>query len=751
MAFSCNATNLHPDDGDGTSDVFLRDLATSATTLVSRAAGAAGAKANGAAREPVISGDGTRVAFETGDTNLVAGDTDTTYDIVVRNLGDATNTLASRQTGAAGAKGTSSSFYPDLSQDGTKVAFRSSGLGAPSGQVYVRDLGATTTTLVSRATGAGGAAADALSDRPTISDDGTRVAFETGAQNLSGIDTNGSLTDVYVRDLTGNATTLVSESFGTAGSSASAGAALSGDGLVAGFQTEADNLTTQDSDDFVSIVRRRLTQNGMSLVSRPTGTGGFGGDGTAESSITCCGTPASADGSIVAFSSQTDTISPDDDNRFRNAFVRDARTGETTLLSRQTGPGGAPADGDSAAVAVSADGRRAAFVSSATNLVAGGDANGTQQDLFVRDLGTGETMLVSRGPGAAGPQGGSSVFVAALDADGSAVAFSTSSNLVPGSASGIDVYVRDIAAADTVLASRADGELGAAVNSDAEIAISGDGRVVAFTSDAAIAGAPGGVDQIFARDLGAGTTTLVSRAPGAAGAAGGFSSRSPALDADGSRVAFASYASNLALDDPDTAGDVFVRDRATGETLLASRATGASGVKGDGESEDPTLSADGTRVLFTSSSSNLVAGGTGSQAYLRDLASQTTILAARADGSAGAPADPITARLTAGGHCVVFESSRRGLAPEYSGEHRQVYLRALDAECPAPVPPPAVPLAPSPSPPGRRSRPPARPPTGCRAARARSAARCGSTAAAGSAFASAAPPRRAAVAAPRGC
>ncbi|MCU0312668.1 MAG: hypothetical protein MUC84_01220 [Solirubrobacteraceae bacterium] len=577
VAFSCNATNLHPDDADTSVDVYLRDLTAATTSLVSRADTAAGAKADDSARDPAISGDGGTVAFATSATNLVAGDTDSLSDVIARDLSAQTNTLVSRQSGAAGAKSTTTSDSPDVDQDGSAVAFRSFGLGEGSGQVYVRDLTAATTTLASRATGAGGTVADSGSDQPSISDDGSRVTFSTSAANLAAADVNGR-GDVYARNLLANTTTLVSATAGIGGDDTSGPGAISGNGLVVAFTTTARNLLADDADGFEVVARRVLSQNSPVLVSRPSGSGAFGGDGTAESSIPGA-SAASEDGRIVGFSSRTDTLSPEDDNRRRNAFVRDMRTGETRFVGRASGASGAPADADANVVAVSADGRRVAFTSQATNLGEVVPANRTQ--LWVRDLDTQQTLLVSRADGVGGAPADFGVFTGALSADGRRVSFSSlATNLVPG-VSSLQVYVRDLAAGTTVVASRADGALGAPApgGAEADHDLSADGRRVAFGSESAALGADGSHTQIFVRDLEAGTTTLASRANGAAGAPGQFDSRFPALDADGSRVAFETFSANLVLDDADTNRDVIVRDLATAQTILVSRASGAAGVK----------------------------------------------------------------------------------------------------------------------------------------------------------------------------
>ena len=105
--------------------------------------------------------------------------------------------------------------------------------------------------------------------------------------------------------------------------------------------------------------------------------------------------------------------------------------------------------------------------------------------------------------------------------------------------------------------------------------------------------------DVYARDTDTGVTQLVSRATGSAGAKGNGNSRYPTVSADGRFVAFTSESTNLSPDDTTTRGDTYVRDLQTGTTILADRATGVAGVKGNGDGFDGmSLSADGRYVAF---------------------------------------------------------------------------------------------------------------------------------------------------------
>src|SRR5438093_1242029 len=137
---------------------------------------------------------------------------------------------------------------------------------------------------------------------------------------------------------------------------------------------------------------------------------------------------------------------------------------------------------------------------------------------------------------------------------------------------------------------------------NADSAISADGHFVAFRSFATnlVPGDTNAVEDIFVHDRVTGATERASVASD--GTQGNGASTTPAISADGRFVAFTSLASNLVAGDTNGALDVFVHDRATGETIIASIAS--DGTRGNGSSSRPSLSADGRFVAFTSSASN---------------------------------------------------------------------------------------------------------------------------------------------------
>jgi Tol biopolymer transport system component len=292
-----------------------------------------------------------------------------------------------------------------------------------------------------------------------------------------------------------------------------------------------------------------------------------------------------------------------DTNAVADTFVRDRQTGTTTRISVSSA--GAQGNGESLRpTAISADGQYAAFTSRATNLVAG-DTNALV-DVFLRDLQTGTTTRVSVGTG--GIQANAGNFQPSLSADGRYVAFvSRASNLVAGDTNGTgDIYRHDRQTGTTLRVSLTGaGEVGLPSNKPA---ISATGQVITYASQSAtlVVGDTNGVFDVFVTDLGAGTTRRVS--VDSTGAQANGASDFPSLSGDGLGVAYQSDATNLVSGDTNGVRDVFLHDVATGATSRAS--VNSSGAQGNGASDLPALSGDGQYVAFSSTATNLVPGDT---------------------------------------------------------------------------------------------------------------------------------------------
>jgi Tol biopolymer transport system component len=270
-----------------------------AVELVDRASGAAGQKANAESVTPSVSADGRFVAFASKASNLVPEDTDATLDVFVRDVESDITTLVSRASGPAGPKGEAASFLPTISGNGRFVAFKSfatnlTSEGADDG-VYVRDLQTQTTVLVSRATGMFGEPALGIHSRPAISRDGGLIAFSSTASNLS--PDGSTVTErVYVRDVETGLTELISRENGSVGAPCTGmSPSISGDGATISFSSTAScGLRRADNPFSAVFVRESLTTT--KLASRAPGKRNkpFGTD--------VVGSSMSGNGRYVAFS-----------------------------------------------------------------------------------------------------------------------------------------------------------------------------------------------------------------------------------------------------------------------------------------------------------------------------------------------------------------------------------------------------------------------------------------------------------------
>lgn len=307
------------------------------------------------------------------------------------------------------------------------------------------------------------------------------------------------------------------------------------------------------------MYRRDVATGELVLVSRANGAGGEPiGLGASSPAI-------SADGNRVVFLTPA-ALDPADGDNENDAYLRDIAAGTTVLVSRADGPGGAGADDAVVGPIISADGNRVAFGSAAGNL---GVPASTVEHLYLRDIAAAKTHLVDVASAPSANIGDDDVSDWSLSGDGSRVVFTTfAKNLHPDDPTpGMDVYLRDLPTSTTMLLSRRPGLAGAPLGPYSNgPAISRDGRYVAFSAgdEQAVPGSgPWAGRQVIRREIESGKNELVSH-----NAAGGAANRSvdrASISADGSRVSFVTYADNLL---PGLGGEVrsaaFVRDFGSG-------------------------------------------------------------------------------------------------------------------------------------------------------------------------------------------
>jgi Tol biopolymer transport system component len=277
VAFLSFASNLVPADTNSTWDLFVRDLHTATTSRVS--AGPGDQQADGASYDPAFSADGRYLAFMSDAANLVPGDTDRSWDVFVRDLTH--QTIRRVSVAADGGQANGGSGTPSISADGRYVAFFSDASNLvpadtnTAGDVFVRDLTRGTTRRVS--VGAAGAQSNGPADGyPKISGDGRYVMFGSLATNLVPGDTNNAQ-DIFIRDLTTATTSRLNVA--TTGTQANAGqiglsAAMDTTGRYVTFASTASNLVPADTNDATDIFLRDLNRHTTQRISIPNPTTG---------------------------------------------------------------------------------------------------------------------------------------------------------------------------------------------------------------------------------------------------------------------------------------------------------------------------------------------------------------------------------------------------------------------------------------------------------------------------------------------
>jgi hypothetical protein len=638
-------------------NVFLHDRMKGRTTLVSVDAGGTG----GADADSIptgISSNGRFVLFESFASNLVSDVTSGKGDIYVRDMVNQRTFLVSANTNGAGGNAVSRDSV--ITPDGRYVAFSSLASDlVPNDKngifdVFIRDTVAVTTELVSvGATGPPTSGLSAGSRVPSMTPDGRYVLFySTSAKLVPGVPANGQL---FMRDTLADATTWVSS--GAQGLFQKASPANSNSVSFNGVISDDGNFVAYEAcsqgfpyPPYGFILRYDVRTGSTDVVNTNAYVDPFLlGENEASLDMT-------PDGRFIAYVGNAGHFSglPYLNITFTNAvFLWDAQSGSNTLVSVNFTNGVTPG-AESGSPAISTNGQYVAFVSSDTNLTR--NILTGAYHLYRRDMLAGATQLVDTDTNDAGA-GVMPDTAPVISADGSLVAYQSDSGNIAADDRNhdFDLFIRNFTRQRTELVSARD----AALPSTAPDGLSGlsvysvnaNGRYVAFASDAddVAINDTNGFWDVFVRDQRESTNILVSIATN--GFSGNGPSLEPSITADGRYVAFSSYASNLVAGDNNKSQDVFLRDLQGGATTLVS--VGTNGVSfGDGNSSQPTISVDGRYVLFHSLAHNLAPGtliGTGLEnLFVRDLHSNVTYYLGAVASS------PFSAAMTPDGRYVAF-------------------------------------------------------------------------------------------------
>ena len=414
---------------------------------------------------------------------------------------------------------------------------------------------------------------------------------------------------------------------------------------------------------FAGLAGVATAQRTFLVNAGPTGAPPPEGAGYADVSL---------DGRYVVFESAASVFIAGDLNSASDIYLRDLQTGLYELISRSTSGGqGALA---SAQPVMTPDARYVAFVSASQNLTTPNDV-GTFDDVFLRDRQLGTTIKVSLTPG--GSEADDISVWPGISNDGSRVCFSSrASNFAPVDPYAYDdVFVHDVLLGTTTLVSATPG--GWPANDHSYTAtISGDGRFVAFSSDASdlIAGDTNGKGDIFVRDLQTGSIVRASVATG--GAQADNNSHMAALSDDGRIVAFHSVATNLASPDVPPWQDIFVRDMQSGVTTRVSQS--ASGTPANYSSWSPSLSGDGRYVVFSCYADNLLPTGHRHAIVRVDRSTGEVI---ETQGSVcGVPVDQVgLPRISGDGTKVVFPCKAAHATSQDTNNKYDVFLHDTNA------------------------------------------------------------------------
>lgn len=581
------------DDSNADGDVYRLDRQTGAFMLISISAD--GRIGNGRSYEPQISADGSSVAFYTWATNLVAGDMNTAWDLLLRKPAAGTTERVSRK-----ADGSQLTSYPNLahgnalSADGRYVAFNAYEAlvtddtnGSDDGYRYDSQAGS-----IERVTlGAGGAQIDAHTAMSALSRDGQRLLMHSYGGGIVAGQAQANYR-VFLRDLSSGENTHMRFRPGAELQGDDVyGGLMSDDGSVVVATSGTNGFVADDSNGLADAYRQADPDQLPLRLSAPSAEVSLA---AANRNSGIWGYAASSDLRYVTFDSEASNLVVGDTNNTSDIFVRDRLLGTTERVSvHSSGTQGFCASNHAD---ISADGRYVVFQSCWPHT---SFPVPFRMEIYRHDRLTHTTEAVSVTPQQT--QSDSFSLYPSISDDGNHVAFaSCASDLVAGDVNGLcDVFVRDMQAGVTTLVSRSADPTGANFESFTA-RIAGDGSAVAFMSMATnlVASDSNGEMDIFVFDRTAQTVSRVNLAPDGDEADGPSYLRD--LSSDGKQVLFMSLAQNLGTATP-FAG-LFIRDRDSATTELVSRTS--AGVPLGGNLHTAALSGDGRRIAFTTDGGN---------------------------------------------------------------------------------------------------------------------------------------------------
>lgn len=645
---------------------------------------------NGDSCLPILSPDGRYALFASTANNLVLINGNAPlpmlvparFNVFLRDRTNQSAVLVSPNLAGNGG-GNGDSFPVSISTNGQSALFESTASDLVAGDtnqaadIFIRDLAGGATLLVSVSTN--GLPGNGASRSAVMTPDGRYVAFVSEASDLVPGDTN-RIADIFVRDLQTLATTLVS--VGAVSTNPAAG-------LPVG-SSESPRITTDGrwvafSSTATNLVPGVRTVGDIYVRDLSTGTTVWASRDmraklqsvTGKTNGVCYNLALSADGRFLAYQA---SLSPLPASNYSGIILRYGLETTVTDLVHTNVPTSIPAAEETRNLDLTPDGRRVAFVANTNGVL------GTTTSILVWDATTGQATLASGDLSGDVPTNSISTRPV-IDPGGRYVAFSSSAtnltaNVIPGT---WHIYLRDLQTATTTLVDADTNNAGSPVTYTTVPSVSGDARFVAFEcADGGLVPNDNNHNQdVFVRDLVAGTNELISIAhPSLASVTPNrFSLHSAfSASADGRYIAYASAADNLVSGDTNGFRDVFVRDLASDTNLLVS--ADPSGVSGNGISTEPAISGDGRYVAFTSGATNLVAGDANqaTDVFVRDLQTGTTLLASvKSNGSGPGNKASYSPALNADGRWLLLRSQATDLASGSFTGTENLFLRDLQS------------------------------------------------------------------------
>jgi Tol biopolymer transport system component len=428
------------------------------------------------------------------------------------------------------------------------------------------------------------------------------------------------------------------------------------------------------------------------------------GDEGSKQSVNAAVTP---DGRTMLFASDSPefypaTITP---SSLMQVFKKDLVTGEVTLLS--IGDGGEPFNKSTDLPAISADGRYAAFRTSASNIPGVDMGSTVYKQLILMNLHSGEYTLVSR-RWDTGLPGNNASLDPVFSPDGTMLAFTSfAAGLAPNDTNGYaDVFVADLTTSPVRVHRVSVGPFGAQANGggSGKPVFSPDGRILAFESFASTGLLLGQTDMnqtntdVFLKTLNPfpnfssnlnGNVRVANTNEAGVQPANGYSVR-PVFSPDGRSIAFISSATQLVQ--PDSNGsdeDIFIKtfDPAGADTAGPIRivSRNESGEQGEGWFDSFAFSPDGTKLAITTDASNLNAPDQLFHIVMKDLTAAdgrgalTLVSQGTGVGGAAGDGDSSAPIFINHGARLLFSSSATNLVPDDGNGHDDIFIATLAA------------------------------------------------------------------------